>query len=140
MGNYKDKFYVAKVVEIIKDTEDKLTFGLRVRVPTVHGDSVKGLRDDELPIAKPLPFPGSVMDKAAFETAVKVGTIVYVIFESGSLSAPRYFGLITGTSDYNPPEAVVDLPYATATTKGVVRVEKVGSTGYIYTSDPDPEV
>lgn len=140
MADYRDRFFIAKVVEVIQDTEGKPTFGLRVRVPTVHGNDADGVKDESLPIARPLPFPGAIIDKNSFASAADVGKVVYVIFESGSLSKPRYFGLFSDTDPFSPPSITIDtedMPYATATTKGVVRVEKIGTTGYIYTSDPE---
>ncbi len=130
MADSKDKLFVAKVVEVIKDSGTP-TLELRVRIPTLHGDEQTGLRDSELPLAKPMLLPGTVLDSSRFDENI-VGSIIYVILEYGLVTNPMYFGLKGTKGDYVATSEVV--PYATEFVPGVVRVKKVGNTGYIYTS------
>ena len=130
---HQNKFYFAKVVEIMRDDLGEVTYGLRVRVPSIHGSTERGVPDTDCPIAKPMMIPGSIMNKASFETSTPIDTVLYVIFDRGNLSSPIYFGLSVDLTTLDT--SVFDLPYATETTKGVIRAKVVGTTGYIFTTD-----
>lgn len=87
MNNQKyGQFYKAIVVEIIKDQEDKPTLELRIKIPSIH----QGLKDIDLPIAKPLVIPGTILDKDLFLSAVVELQYIYVMFDSGKLAKPLY--------------------------------------------------
>jgi hypothetical protein len=134
--SHKDKFYVAKAVEIIKNDQNVPTLELRVRVPTIHGDNEFGIPDADLPIAKPIMFPGSVINVTNFESIIDDTDVVYVIFDGGVLNRPLYFGLKGDPSNYDL-SPTVEIPYASELVPGLVRVKVVGTTGFIYTSDPE---
>jgi len=136
MSKHKDTFFMAKVVEVILD-EGVPTLELRIRIPTLHGSSTAGVADADLPKAKPMLIPGTIVDPDHFDTTI-VGEIVYIILEGGDVTRPLYFGLRGSAADYIKVNDVVPvIPYAGPVVPGIVRVVKDGTTGYIYTSDPE---
>lgn len=96
--NLMSKLYVGYVVEAIYDAGVP-TLDLRVRIPTLHGASSQlGVKDEDLPIAKPLITPGTVIDINNFTNMLANLKTVYVFFEFGDTSRPVYFGLRSETS------------------------------------------
>lgn len=94
MSNQTSKMYIGYVVEIIKDVNLSPTLELKVRIPTLHGvDSLTGIKDENLPIAKPLLIPGTYVDKAKFLDSFNTTNKVLVILESGDLTKPYYLSL-----------------------------------------------
>lgn len=79
------QFYKAQVIEIIKHLDEPTTH-LRVRVPSIH----RGLRKQDLPVAKPMGIPGNTIDLKQFIKQLKELKYVYVYFESGDISQPMY--------------------------------------------------
>lgn len=91
--NAMSKIYIGYVVEPIYQ-DNRITFELRVRVPSIHGTSSQnGVRNEDLPIAKPLFIPGLVYNQKAFLDALESINKVYVVFESGQHRSPVYLGL-----------------------------------------------
>lgn len=134
--NSMTKIYIGFVEEVIRDSENNPTLELRVRVPTIHGpNSTSGLVSSSLPIAKPLILPGMLIDKTFIEF-IKNTDRVYIIFEFGDYTKPVYFGIRNDQSLYNMSSGILEsLNYATATEKGVIRLEVIDETAYIYTQD-----
>lgn len=100
MSNLMSNIYIGLVVEIIKEN-GKPTLDIRVRIPSLH----IGLKDEDLPIAKPIIMPGMFVDPIHFENYFSQVNRVYVIFDSGSKAMPRYFGALgegASTIDYVP--------------------------------------
>jgi len=136
-NNYSDKHLIAVVVEVIKDIDDLPTLELRVRIPTIHGVLPRGVADNLLPLAKPLIIPGSTVDTTKFNTNI-VGAKLFVLLENGDVNKPLYLGMPAGADDFSQG---VTIPYASELIPGLVRVKTVtdefGTTGYIYTSEPE---
>jgi len=128
--NKMSNIYIGYIVEAIY-IEDTPTFDLRIRIPSLHGlNSANGVADADLPIARPLLMPGTILDIERFENFVGSVRMVYVILEFGDLGRPVYLGLRSNFDSYSlePIESlysyVVDL------------IEEI--TGYIiqeYTED-----
>lgn len=102
-GGLMNKLYLAVVKEIIYDTNSRPTTELRIYVPNLH----RGLKHMELPIAKPLYLPGTILDSQEFIRGVSNTTKIYVLFEQGDLRRPRYIGVLE-FPDSNPPFKVID--------------------------------
>ena len=136
MINDKTKIYVGIVEEVIKDNENKPTLELRIRVPSIHGAGGNdGLATSQLPIAKPLVMPGMLINTSFIELIQQIHQ-VYVIFEFGNLRNPVYIGIKDDQSLYSIADNLLsDIPYATAEEKGVIRLDVVDKTAYIYTQD-----
>lgn len=122
------QFHIGYVVEAIYKN-GKPTLELRVRVPTVHGASdKKGVKDRDLPIAKPMIFSGAVLDLETFEETLKNLSMVYIIFESGNLNKPVYFG-IKGDS------GLYDLPFDTSILRiypDFISLPHIGKSNRLY--------
>lgn len=101
--NKMTKIYIGYVIEpIYKD--DRITLELRVRVPSIHGiNRFNGLKDEDLPIARPLFMPGITYDQELFLEALDSINKVYIIFESGDLDKPVYLGLKGNSDLYDIP-------------------------------------
>lgn len=105
MSNLMSNIYIGLVVEIIKEN-GKPTLDIRVRIPSLH----IGLKDKDLPIAKPIIMPGMFVDPIHFENYFSQVNRVYVIFDSGSKAMPRYFGALgEGASTIIPEESTAGL-------------------------------
>lgn len=100
-NNLMSLIYLGYIVEIIYSNGIP-TFELRVRVPSIHGINSKvGISDSDLPIAKPLIIPGTILDVERFEEFISSVKLVYVIFEQGDLSRPVYLGLRNNATTYD---------------------------------------
>ena len=105
------QIYIAYVEEIIY-VDGKATLELRVRVPSVHGASAtSGLAKNDLPIAKPLVTPGVSFNYTLLEETIASTNKVFVIFESGDLSKPVYFGLKGNEELFSIPGNTANILY-----------------------------
>lgn len=97
------KVYIGYIVEpIYKD--GKITLELRVRVPTIHGISSRsGIKDEDLPIAKPMFMPGIIYNQHLFLEAINNINKVYIIFEGGDTTEPVYLGIKGNSNLYDIP-------------------------------------
>ena len=101
--NKMTALYIGYVEEIIYK-EGTPTMELRVRVPTIHGLGYKtGISRENLPIAKPLFFPGIIYNKEKFEEAFQSLNKVYIVFEAGDENRPVYLGLVGNSNLYDIP-------------------------------------
>lgn len=89
MSNKMSQIYVAIVEDIIRDSNNDPTMSIRIRIPNMHS----GLKTKDLPIAKPMYTPGAIIDKSKFLQQIDLIRKVYVIFEYGDLTKPRYLGV-----------------------------------------------
>lgn len=90
--------YIASVVEVIKH-EGKPTLDLRVRVPSIHGNTI---RAKDLPIAKPVMMPGVAINWNEFIEHLQYINKVYVIFDGSNYTRPMYLGAVSEYSIYQP--------------------------------------
>lgn len=89
----KSTTYVAYIEEVVKDNQDQYTFGLRIRVPSLHGlKETSNIKTQDLPIAYPLLIPGAAISKTTFENEITKMKTVLVIFRDNKLQYPYYFG------------------------------------------------
>ena len=137
--------YIGYATEIIYKN-DMPTMELRVRVPSIHGlNASSGVSDEDLPIASPLFTPGLVYSKEKFEEAVYSLNKIYVIFESGDLNNPVYFGL-KGNYELYPniidedsfrlfaksyPTAEIDLDFVFTDPKVSILISAIGKTNIV---------
>lgn len=129
--NKMSTVFIGYIVE--KIYKDGLpTLELRVRIPSVHGaNSRTGLADSKLPIAKPLVIPGVEYNKASFEEMTQYLQKVYVIFESGDIMKPVYFGLKGNSELYDLPASSVFIRLYNST----LDFPSEGNTAYLYRDD-----
>jgi hypothetical protein len=131
MTNKMSTIFLGKVVEVIKDNDGVPTLELKVRVPTIHGSNYRtGVRDRDLPIAKPLVIPGLSYNSETFEEDVSKYKRVYIIFNQGDYNDPVYFGIATPRESYN---AISSATYI-RTFASVSAFPEEGSTAHIYRS------
>lgn len=88
------QFYRAQVVEIMLDEDNTPTTHLRIRVPMIH----MGLSKAELPVARPMSIPGTIIDIDYFIRTLKTVDYIYVYFEAGDISQPMYIVPLTTTT------------------------------------------
>ena len=106
MSNLMSKIYIGYVESIVKDRFDQPTLDLRIRVPSIHGtDGTKGVKNQHLPIARPLLAPGTQINKAKFVEHLEHINKVFVVFESGNYNKPFYLG-ITNSAIHEIEDAV----------------------------------
>ena len=131
MSNKMSTVFIGYIVEKIYKN-GKPTLELRVRVPSVHGaNSRSGLKDTQLPIAKPLILPGVEYNPESFEEMTLYLQKVYVIFESGDIMQPVYFGLKGNSELYDLPSSSVFIRLFPSTTE----FPAIGSTAYLYRAE-----
>lgn len=97
LTNKMTKFYVGLVEDIIRDENNNPTADLRIRIPNLH----LGLKTEELPIAKPIYVPGTKINRNLLIEQIDNIKRVYVIFEYGDTSRPRYIGVADFVNDYD---------------------------------------
>ena len=98
MADLANKIFIGYITEIIHKS-GKPTLELRVRIPSVHGASGDfGLKDADLPIAKPMFTPGTYISSERFEAFIQDINKVFVMFEAGDYNCPVYFG-VKGNSE-----------------------------------------
>lgn len=134
MSNLMSKIYIGYVESIVKGRFDQPTLDLRIRVPSIHGtDGTKGVKNQHLPIARPLLAPGTQINKAKFVEHLEHINKVFVVFESGNYNKPFYLG-ITNSALYEV-EDVIDVLAAIAAhnadpeAHGDIRLEVEGLWG-----------
>lgn len=94
MSNLMSKIYIGYVESIVKGRFGQPTLDLRIRVPSIHGtDGTKGVKNQHLPIARPLLAPGTQINKAKFVEHLEHINKVFVVFESGNYNKPFYLGI-----------------------------------------------
>lgn len=106
MSNLMSKIYIGYVESIVKDRFGQPTLDLRIRVPSIHGtDGTKGVKNQHLPIARPLLAPGTQINKAKFIEHLEHINKVFVVFESGNYNKPFYLG-ITNSAIHEIEDAI----------------------------------
>lgn len=106
MSNLMSKIYIGYVESIVKGRFGQPTLDLRIRVPSIHGtDGTKGVKNQHLPIARPLLAPGTQINKAKFVEHLEHINKVFVVFESGNYNKPFYLG-ITNSAIHEIEDAV----------------------------------
>ena len=106
MSNLMSKIYIGYVESIVKGRFGQPTLDLRIRVPSIHGtDGTKGVKNQHLPIARPLLAPGTQINKAKFIEHLEHINKVFVVFESGNYNKPFYLG-ITNSAIHEIEDAV----------------------------------
>jgi hypothetical protein len=114
MSNLMSKIYIGYVESIVKGRFGQPTLDLRIRVPSIHGtDGTKGVKNQHLPIARPLLAPGTQINKAKFVEHLEHINKVFVVFESGNYNKPFYLGITN--SAIHEIEDVIDVLAAIAT-------------------------
>lgn len=94
MSNLTSNIYIGYVTEVLKDNNGQPTFELKVRIPTIHGvDNKTGVKQSDLPIARPLLMPGNTLNKDSFLEHIESINKVFIIFESGNFSKPFYLSI-----------------------------------------------
>lgn len=90
----KVKVCKGRVVEVEK-VDNKITLGLRLRVPEIHNSGIfSQIKDEDLPIAYPITIPilESSIDSDYFESSL-LDKVIYVIYFDGQYHKPYYLGL-----------------------------------------------
>jgi len=106
MSNLMSKIYIGYVESIVKGRFGQPTLDLRIRVPSIHGtDGTKGVKNQHLPIARPLLAPGTQINKAKFVEHLEHINKVFVVFESGNYNKPFYLG-ITNSAIHEIEDAI----------------------------------
>lgn len=106
MSNLMSKIYIGYVESIVKGRFGQPTLDLRIRVPSIHGtDGTKGVKNQHLPIARPLLAPGTQINKAKFVEHLEHINKVFVVFESGNYNKPFYLG-ITNSAIHEVEDAI----------------------------------
>ena len=106
MSNLMSKIYIGYVESIVKGRFGQPTLDLRIRVPSIHGtDGTKGVKNQHLPIARPLLAPGTQINKAKFIEHLEHINKVFVVFESGNYNKPFYLG-ITNSAIHEIEDAI----------------------------------
>lgn len=90
--NLQTNIYTGYIEELIYENGNP-TLKARIRVPSVHGTTFRGLKTNELPIGYPLLVPGVNIDASVLLEHLESTTKVMVMFEAGNSSALLYFGL-----------------------------------------------
>lgn len=128
MTNEMTTIFIGYIVEAIYKN-GKPTMELRVRIPSVHGANRRnGVGDEKLPIAKPMIIPGMEYNADEFEDLIKSLNKVYVIFESGDLNKPVYFGIKGNSELYELPTSAVFIRLYNS----VLDFPSEGSISYLY--------